>query len=267
MNFLKKLAGRFLLHEGFSKSAELAYFFLLSLFPFMIFLITLVGYLPVQKEDIIAVFKQYAPKGTMPVINETLNTGNRGLLSFGIIAALWSASNGIGAIVGAFNHAYEVKENRSFLMIRLTSLLLTVAMVMTILIALLLPVFGRAIGDFIASIDGTPAMFLTAWSALRWIISPLILFIVFTALYFFAPNERLSFKFVFPGACAATVGWILVSILFSYYVSEIANYSATYGSLGGIIVLMIWFYLSGMMIILGGEINALLHKNSAHRAS
>lgn len=76
----------------------------------------------------------------------------------------------------------------------------------------------------------------------------------------FAPNKRLSFKFVLPGAVAATAGWILVSMLFSYYVSEFANYSATYGSLGGIIVLMIWFYLSGMMIILGGEINALLHK-------
>ncbi len=260
MSFLKELAWRFFLHEGPSKSAELAYFFLLSLFPFMIFLLTLIGYLPVKTGDVIGLIEQYAPEDTMSVIEETLNTGNRGLLSFGIIAALWSASNGLNAIVRAFNHAYEVEENRSFIMVRLTSLLLTAAMVFTILVALLLPVFGRAIGHFIANLDGTPEMFLAAWSALRWGISPLVLLIVFTALYFFAPNKRLSFKFVLPGAVVATAGWILVSMLFSYYVSEFANYSATYGSLGGIIVLMIWFYLSGMMIILGREINALLHK-------
>ena len=150
----------------------------------MIFLLTLIGYLPVKTGDVIGLIEQYAPEDTMSVIEETLNTGNRGLLSFGIIAALWSASNGLNAIVRAFNHAYEVEENRSFIMVRLTSLLLTAAMVFTILVALLLPVFGRAIGHFIANLDGTPEMFLTAWSALRWGISPLVLLIVFTALYF-----------------------------------------------------------------------------------
>ncbi|MCY9400189.1 YihY family inner membrane protein, partial [Bacillus haynesii] len=138
MSFLKELGWRFFLHEGPSKSAELAYFFLLSLFPFMIFLLTLIGYLPVKTGDVIGLIEQYAPEDTMSVIEETLNTGNRGLLSFGIIAALWSASNGLNAIVRAFNHAYEVEENRSFIMVRLTSLLLTAAMVFTILIALLL---------------------------------------------------------------------------------------------------------------------------------
>lgn len=171
----------------------------------MIFLLTLIGYLPVKTGDVIGLIEQYAPEDTMSVIEETLKTGNRGLLSFGIIAALWSASNGVNAIVRAFNHAYEVKENRSFIMIRLTSLLLTAAMVFTILVALLLPVFGRAIGHFIANLDGTPDMFLTAWSALRWGISPVVLLIVFTALYFFAPNKRLSFRFVLPGAIAATM--------------------------------------------------------------
>lgn len=260
VSFVKELVWRFLLHEGPSKSAELAYFFLLSLFPFMIFLLTLIRYLPVKTADVIGLIAQYAPEDTLSIIEETLKTGNRGLLSFGIIAAVWSASNGVNAIVRAFNHAYEVKETRSFIMVRLTSLFLTAALVFTILIALLLPVFGRVIGHFIAGLDGTPHMFLTAWSAIRWGISPLVLLIVFTALYFFAPNKRLSFTFALPGAIAATAGWIIVSVAFSYYVSEFANYSATYGSLGGIIALMVWFYLSGMMIILGGEINALLHK-------
>ncbi|MCY8858592.1 YihY family inner membrane protein [Bacillus atrophaeus] len=264
MDFIKELFGRFTLHEGQSKSAELAYFFLLSLFPFMIFILTLAAYLPLTSDDVLGVVDQYAPDGAMSLIQsiteQTLNNRNGGLLSFGIIAALWSASNGMNAIVRAFNHAYEVEENRSFIIVRLTSIFLTIGMVFTILVALLLPVFGKQIGLLTAEFVGASDMFLAVWAAVRWGISPLILLIVFSALYLFAPNKKLSLRFVFPGALFATIGWIAVSTLFSFYVSTYANYSATYGSIGGIIVLMIWFYLSGILIILGGEINALLHK-------
>ncbi|MEC1415013.1 YihY family inner membrane protein [Bacillus safensis] len=264
MGFIKALIERFLLHEGPAKSAELAYFFLLSLFPFLIFVLTLVGYLPLTSKDVLNVISGYAPEGALSMIEsiaeETLNSRNGGLLSFGIIAALWSASNGINAVVRAFNHAYEVEENRSFILVRLTSIILTIAMVLTIIFALMLPVFGKELGLFLAELVGQSDAFLTMWTAMRWIISPLILLIVFTALYYFAPNIRLKLKFVLPGAIFASIGWILVSMLFSFYVGEFANYSAMYGSIGGIIILMIWFYLTGIMIILGGELNALLHK-------
>ncbi|WP_445593947.1 YihY family inner membrane protein [Bacillus velezensis] len=264
MSFIKELFARFSLHEGQSKSAELAYFFLLSLFPLMIFMLTLTAYLPISAEDVLGAVDQYAPDSAMSMVKsiteQTLNKRSGGLLSFGIIAVIWSASNGMNAIVRAFNHAYEVEENRSFIIIRLTSIFLTIAMVVTILIALLLPVFGREIGMLAADFIGASGLFLQVWSVVRWGISPLILLIVFTALYIFAPNKRLSLRFVLPGAVFAAAGWIIVSMLFSFYVSTFANYSATYGSIGGIIVLMIWFYLTGTLLILGGEINALLHK-------
>ncbi|MDU0814348.1 ribonuclease [Bacillus siamensis] len=264
MSFIKELFARFSLHEGQSKSAELAYFFLLSLFPLMIFMLTLTAYLPISAEDVLGAVDQYAPESAMSMVKsiteQTLNKRSGGLLSFGIIAVIWSASNGMNAIVRAFNHAYEVEENRSFIIIRLTSIFLTIAMVVTILIALLLPVFGREIGLLAADFIGAPGLFLQVWSVVRWGISPLILLIVFTALYIFAPNKRLSLRFVLPGAVFAAAGWIIVSMLFSFYVGTFANYSATYGSIGGIIVLMIWFYLTGTLLILGGEINALLHK-------
>ncbi|KAF6544689.1 MULTISPECIES: YihY family inner membrane protein [unclassified Bacillus (in: firmicutes)] len=264
MSFIKELFARFSLHEGQSKSAELAYFFLLSLFPLMIFMLTLTAYLPISAEDVLGAVDQYAPDSAMSMVKsiteQTLNKRSGGLLSFGIIAVIWSASNGMNAIVRAFNHAYEVKENRSFIIIRLTSIFLTIAMVVTILIALLLPVFGREIGMLAADFIGASGLFLQVWSVVRWGISPLILLIVFTALYIFAPNKRLSLRFVLPGAVFAAAGWIIVSMLFSFYVGTFANYSATYGSIGGIIVLMIWFYLTGTLLILGGEINALLHK-------
>ncbi|ABS73197.1 MULTISPECIES: YihY family inner membrane protein [Bacillus] len=264
MSFIKELFARFSLHEGQSKSAELAYFFLLSLFPLMIFMLTLTAYLPISAEDVLGAVDQYAPDSAMSMVKsiteQTLNKRSGGLLSFGIIAVIWSASNGMNAIVRAFNHAYEVEENRSFIIIRLTSIFLTIAMVVTILIALLLPVFGREIGMLAADFIGASGLFLQVWSVVRWGISPLILLIVFTALYIFAPNKRLSLRFVLPGAVFAAAGWIIVSMLFSFYVGTFANYSATYGSIGGIIVLMIWFYLTGTLLILGGEINALLHK-------
>ncbi|MEC1291112.1 YihY family inner membrane protein [Bacillus mojavensis] len=264
MNFLKELFGRYTLHEGQSKSAELAYFFLLSLFPFLIFMLTLTAYLPISTDDVLGVVKQYAPGSAMSLIesitHKTLNDRNGGLLSFGIIAALWSASNGMNSIVRSLNHAYEVEENRSFIIVRLTSIFLTIAMVFTILVALLLPVFGRQIGLLAADFVGASDLFLSIWTAIRWGVSPLVLLIVFSALYIIAPNKKLSLRFVMPGALFAAIGWIVVSTLFSFYVSTFANYSATYGSIGGIIVLMIWFYLSGILIILGGEINALLHK-------
>ncbi|MCR9040250.1 YihY family inner membrane protein [Bacillus sp. L381] len=264
MSFMKELFARFSLHEGQSKSAELAYFFLLSLFPLIIFILTLTAYLPISAEDVLGAVDQYAPDSAMSMVKsiteQTLNKRSGGLLSFGIIAVIWSASNGMNAIVRAFNHAYEVEENRSFIIIRLTSIFLTIAMVVTILIALLLPVFGREIGLLAADFIGAPGLFLKVWSVVRWGISPLILLIVFTALYIFAPNKRLSLRFVLPGAVFAAAGWIIVSMLFSFYVGTFANYSATYGSIGGIIVLMIWFYLTGTLLILGGEMNALLHK-------
>ncbi|ATV00640.1 MULTISPECIES: YihY family inner membrane protein [Bacillus] len=264
MSFIKELFARFSLHEGQSKSAELAYFFLLSLFPLMIFMLTLTAYLPISAEDVLGAVDQYAPDSAMSMVKsiteQTLNKRSGGLLSFGIIAVIWSASNGMNAIVRAFNHAYEVEENRSFIIIRLTSIFLTIAMVVTILIALLLPVFGREIGMLAADFIGASGLFLQVWSVVRWGISPLILLIVFTALYIFAPNKRLSLRFVLPGAVFAAAGWIIVSMLFSFYVGTFANYSATYGSIGGIIILMIWFYLTGTLLILGGEINALLHK-------
>ena len=267
--FIKELIKRFDEDEIGGLSAELAYFFLLSLFPFLIFMVTLIGYLPLSQVDVLNFIREYAPGETMNMIEGNLNailgSQNGKLLSFGIIATIWSASNGINAVVRAFNRAYDVKESRSFFVARGISILLTFAMVFVIIVALLLPVFGKQIGIFVFSSFGLSDTFLDIWNAVRWIVSALILFIVFTFLYFFAPNKRLKIREVISGAFFATFGWMFVSLAFSYYVSSFGNYTATYGSLGGIIVLMIWFYLSGMIIIVGGEINAILNCHRVRR--
>ncbi|WP_027410731.1 YihY/virulence factor BrkB family protein [Anoxybacteroides tepidamans] len=261
LTFIREMVKRFQEDEVSRLSAELAYFFLLSLFPFLIFLFTLLAYLPIPHEDVLSVIRQYAPKEAMDLIEANIHYimdhQNGKLLSLGIIGALWSASNGIDAIVRAFNRAYDVEESRSYIVARGMSILLTFGMMAVIVVALLLPVFGKAVGLFLSSVIGVSDTFLTVWGMFRWAVSSLILFIVFTSLYYFAPNKRLRYKDVLGGALFATVGWIVTSLAFSYYVESFARYTSMYGSLGGIIILMVWFYLSGMIIVLGGELNAI----------
>ncbi|MDQ0163506.1 membrane protein [Bacillus alveayuensis] len=271
LNLYKELVSRFSRHQIPSLAAELAYFFLLSLFPFLIFLITLMGYLPLSTDALLDFIRQYAPGNSMKLIEENvrqvIDTQNGKLLSFSIIASLWSASNGINAIVRALNRAYDVMENRHFLIARGMAIILTFAMIFVIVVALLLPVFGREIGLLISTAFGFSNLFLSIWNTMRWLLSAIILLIVFTGLYVMAPNQRLQLFEVYPGALFATVGWIVVSLAFSYYVARFGQFSVTYGSLGGVIVLLIWFYLSAIIIILGGEINAIIYHRYHHPPS
>lgn len=247
-------------------SAQLAYFFLLSLFPLLIFIFTLLPYLPIPYPDILGSIREFAPPQTMDLIernvNHVMNNRNGGLLSFGVIGTIWSASNGIHALVRAFNKAYNVNESRSFIVSRGMAILLTIGMIFVFIIAVLLPIFGREIGVFLFSYLGFKLEFLRIWEMLRLVVSALILFLIFTGLYWIAPNVKLRCRSAFPGAGFATVGWILSSYALSFYVSKFNNFSLTYGSIGAIIVLLIWLYISGFIIILGGEINAFYTEKS-----
>lgn len=258
-SFFKTLLEKIKADDVSGLAAQLSYFFLLSLFPLLIVLFTLVAYLPYSEEEILRTVRTFAPEKSMQLIEENLNEmmkGNGKLLSFGIFATLWSASNGLNAIIRAFNRAYDVTENRSFFIARGMSIILTLAMVFVILVALLLPLFGKQIIFFLSVELGFSEEFISVWNMLRWLISSVVLFFVFFMLYWIAPNKKLKCLSVLPGAIFATVGWVFVSLAFSFYVEKIGHYSTTYGSLGGMIVLMIWFYLSGIIIIIGGEINA-----------
>ncbi|CAH0345196.1 YihY/virulence factor BrkB family protein [Bacillus sp. CECT 9360] len=240
-------------------AAQLAYFFLLSLFPLLLFIISLLPYLPLSEQDILNVVSSYAPPETMQLIEKNIEEvmrGNGKLLSFAVIATIWPASNGLNAIMRAFNRAYNVKENRHFIVARGMAIILTLAMIFVFIVALLLPVFGKQIGLFLTANFGFSDEFIWIWNTFRWVISSLVVFFVLTMLYWLAPNKKMSCLSVLPGSIAATIGWSLVSLGFSFYVSRFGNYTTTYGSLGGIIVLMIWFYLSGYIILVGGEINA-----------
>ncbi|WP_010097219.1 YihY/virulence factor BrkB family protein [Ornithinibacillus scapharcae] len=262
--FLKKLIGRILEEEAFGLSAQLAYFFLLSLFPLLVVAITLVGYLPIDSNILIRMLSQVAPTDSMALIEQNVeqlvSQQNGQLLSIGIIGTLWAASNGINAIMRVLNNAYEVEEDRLFIVSRLIAIVLTIAMLGVLVLALLLPILGRMIGVYLFSFFGLSEDFLHVWEMLRWVFTSIVFFIVFIFLYKIAPNVKLRFRDAFWGALFSTVAWQLTSYAFSYYVSELGHYSATYGSLGAVITLMIWFYLSAFIVIVGGILNATISK-------
>lgn len=243
-------------------AAQLAYYMLFSIFPMLLIAATLLAYLHIDKDSVFNMIKEFAPDQIMDFLEENLNTlltqKNGGLLSIGIIATLWSASNGMNAVMKSLNKAYGVTNKRNYVVQRLLSMFFTLAMLATVGATLLLLVFGQQIGMFLINHLNFSEDFLSFWNNLRWTVTLVVIFVVFTFLYWVAPNRRSTLISVLPGALFSTIGWTIASVGFAYYVNNFGNYSATYGSIGVIIILMLWFYLTGIILMIGGELNATL---------
>lgn len=264
-NFIQKLLYRIAKDDASGMSAQLAYYFLLSLFPLLIFLLTLIPLFNIEQSQITEAINNNAPGDTATlitgVVEDVMSNSSGGLLSFGLIAALWSASNGMTALMNAFNVAYEVEDSRNFFVAKGLSILFTIIMVLVFATALALPVFGGQIGNYLFGTVGLEQQFKWIFNLVQVALPVIITFIVFSALYTLAPHVKISWKSVLPGALFATVVWLGASFLFGIYVNNFSNYSKTYGSIGGIIVLMLWLYLTGFIIIIGAQINAIIRHN------
>ncbi|EGS5419467.1 YihY/virulence factor BrkB family protein [Listeria monocytogenes] len=243
-------------------AAQLAYYMLFSIFPMLLIAATLLAYLHIDKDSVFNMIKEFAPDQIMDFLEENLNNlltqKNGGLLSIGIIATLWSASNGMNAVMKSLNKAYGVTNKRNYVVQRLLSMFFTLAMLATVGATLLLLVFGQQIGMFLINHLNFSEDFLSFWNNLRWTVTLIVIFVVFTFLYWVAPNRHSTLISVLPGALFSTIGWTVASLGFAYYVNNFGNYSATYGSIGVIIILMLWFYLTGIILMIGGELNATL---------
>lgn len=261
----KSLLGELKEDRATGLAAQQAYYYMLALFPMLILLIAIVPYLNIDPQKAIDVVNKLLPSESAQLLRDNVfklvSERNGGLLTFGIIGTIWSASNGMNAFMKAMNIAFDVEETRSFIKARLVSIMLTIGLILTLVVALLLPVFGKVILDGIQSFIHIPAPFDIVFSIVRWIVAFVVMVAVIAALYRIAPNKPYPFKHVIPGAIFATVVWQLISLGFSFYVSNFGNYSATYGSLGGVIVLMLWLFLTGLALVLGGEINAIFHRD------
>ncbi|MEK3903783.1 YihY/virulence factor BrkB family protein [Paenibacillus sp. FSL R7-0179] len=243
-------------------AAQLTYYLILSLFPFLIFIMTLIGYANISLEKNIEQLEQIMPAEAISIIEEILHDVSAGrsqaLLSFGMLATLWAASKGINAIIKGLNRAYEIDESRVFWKIRGIALLATLTIGFVVLLSILLLVLGSWLKTQVFLLVDLPYGFHKLWDLLQYLVPLLVMFIVFTLLYWIAPSRRLALREVMPGALFSTIGWISTSILFSVYVNQFSDFSKTYGSLGGVTVLLIWLYISSFIILAGGEINAVL---------
>lgn len=246
----------------FALGAQLAYYLMLSFFPFLIFLMTVVGFSRLNSADILEGLRTILPNNVFNLIDvtvvELINTQNAGLLGASIALTIWSASSGFRSVIKGLNKAYNIKDSRSFINRSFIAIFFTLALVLIIVLTLAMLVFGELIGKYLLSILPFKEAITSIWNISRYIIVVLAMTWIFASMYRYAPAKRVPWREVYPGAIVSTLGWIIVSLGFSYYINNIANYSRLYGSVGAVFVLMTWLYITSMILILGAEFNSVL---------
>src|SRR5256714_2248096 len=250
--------------DMFGNAAKLAYYFLLALFPLLIFLTSVIGIIigsgTGMRRMLFNYLARVMPSGAFQLINQTMlevsTASGAGKLSFGFVAALWAASSGMGAITAALNAAYKVPETRPWWRRRLSAIGLTIALAVLIIAALSIVLGGSKIANHLTSMYVIGHASAIAWKIIQWPIALTFMLLAFALIYFFAPNLRnQKWTWITPGAIAGVVLWLAVSFAFKGYLHFFNSYSRTYGSLGAVIVLMLWLYLTGLAVLIGGEIN------------
>jgi membrane protein len=260
---LRDLFGRIGRDNVFNGAAALAFYMTLAFFPALVVLVTLVPYLPIDRIDeaIFDFLAQGLPAEASGlvrrVVGEAIGEQRGGLLSFSLLAAAWAASTGMNGVMRQINSAYEKSEARSFLRARITALALSVAFGALVLGAFSLIVLGGVLQDWIGDRFGFSDLLLALFATIRWIIIVLGMLLGFALVYRFGPNVEQRFSLVSPGSIFSVLALIVVSLGFSFYIRNFGNYGAIYGSVGAVIVLMLWFYVAAFVVILGAEINAL----------
>lgn len=263
--FIDRLLFRFSYDNTTGMAAQLAYYFLLAVFPLLIFLLSIVPLFRIDTEMITSFINDYAPSeisGLLEgIITDVLSNSGGGILSIGLILTLWSASNGMTALMNAFNVAYDIEDSRSFIHTKLLSVFFTIILSLSVILTFVLIVFGGQIGNLMFGIIGLDSQFEFLWNLVRSILPVLLVFVVFLIMYITAPNIKLKLKSVISGTLFTTIAFLVASWAFSFYISNFGNYSATYGSIAGVIILIFWLYITGVIIILGAQINSIVHKN------
>jgi membrane protein len=243
-------------------AAQLAYYLLFAVFPFLLFLTALLGFLPIPNlmERMLAALPMLLPGEAVTLLQDNIRQlvteQKGGLLSFGILAALWSSSSAVVAITVALNQAYDVQEGRPWWKVRGIALLLTIGLSLFLLLAAVLLIFGPQLGRGLASLVGLGTVFELTWNILRWPVSAALLMVALALVYYFAPDVEQEWKWITPGAVFAVLATLLTSLGFSLYVNHFGSYNKTYGSLGAVIVFLTWLYLTGLCVLVGGEINS-----------
>lgn len=251
-------------------AAQLAYYFFLALFPALLFLVALASFFPPQQlmPQILDALARFAPQEVLTIVRSQLTAiskgQNTGLLTVGFLGTLWSTSSAIAGIIDTLNHAYEITETRSWWKVRLVAIALTFGVGLFVLTSFALVIVGPSLAGPIAGWLGLGGAFSIAWKIAQW---PIVFALVVTGIgliYYFGPDAEQRWEWITPGSLLATILWFAASLAFRFYVTNFGNYNATYGAIGGVIVAMLWLYISGLSILIGAELNAEIEQASPH---
>jgi membrane protein len=267
IGLVKESVNEFLADDMTTYASALAYQVLFSLFPFIVFLVALLGFLdlPTFFDWLRQQAEAFLPAQAMDQVNHViteLKQPQGGLLSVGVVVALWTASSGIRATMNALNVAYDVKEGRPAWKLYPLSILYTVGIAAILVLAAALLILGPKAMQWLAYQVGMEQLFVTLWTWLRLPVSLLLITLAIAVVYYVAPDAEQEFRFITPGAMLAVIVWVLSSLGFNYYMSNFADYSVMYGSIGTIIALLLYFYISAAVLLFGAEINAVIEHHA-----
>jgi len=251
-------------------AAELAYYFLLALFPALLTLIAFASFFPIENliDNMLTTLGRFVPGDVLKILREQIieiSQGKHGgILTFGFLFTLWSSSGALVSVITTLNRAYDITEGRTWWKVRLVAMALTIAMALFIVISFTLVLWGPTAAEALASRFYMGPAFVWTWKILQW---PVVFALVVTGIaivYYYAPDAEQQWIWITPGSVLATILWLATSLGFKFYVAQFANFNETYGTIGGIIVLMIWLYLTGLAILIGAELNAEVEHESPY---
>jgi membrane protein len=243
-------------------AAQLAYYFFLALFPALLFLVAIISFIPVAGllDAITTTLARVAPYEALKLVQDQVlkiaGNKNGGLLTLGMLGTIWSTSSGVTAIIDTLNQAYDIQESRPWWKVRAIALGLTVGLAIFIVLSTVLVLIGPTLAEKVANTFYLGPAFEWTWKIVQW---PFVFALVVSAIaviFYYAPDAEQQWVWITPGSVLATVLWLLVSLAFKFYVSKWGSYNATYGTIGGIIVAMTWFYVSALAVLVGAELNS-----------
>ena len=246
-------------------AAALSYYFVFALFPFLFFLATLTAYVPYVRrsvDTILARAHAILPEQALGLVEthlrELVEKPRPRLLTLGLLATLYTASRGVDAVRKTLNLAYDVKESRPWWNTELVAFGMTIGGAVLVLIAITALTVGGSVGFWLAEHVGIAHEYVLVWSWLRWPVTAVVIMLCAALAYYVLPDVKQEFKFITPGSVIGTLAWLLGTWGFSVYTGNFGSYNVTYGSIGGVIVLLTWFYISGFIYLMGGEMNAII---------
>jgi membrane protein len=248
--------------DALGLAAQLAYYFFLALFPALLCLMALASLFPIENltDEVVNRLAPVAPAAVVEIVRGLLLSiaagGGGELFSLGLLGAIWSSSAAIVSVIGAMNRAYDIDETRPWWKVRLTAIALTIGLAAFILLSFTLVVAGPEIAEGIARRFGLAGAFVWTWNIGQWFVILFLVSLGIGMIYYFAPDAEQDWVWITPGSLLATLLWVAGSLGFRLYVVNFGDYETSYGAIGGIIVLLLWFYLSGLAIIIGAEMNA-----------